>query len=79
MIIANGKLRYRDEILLPHALPYASATANGLQLVDNNARPHRVTRQMNSLIKKTAVIECNDHKKVQIFNQSCECSYERPH
>ena len=54
MIIANGKLRYRDEILLPHALPYASATANGLQLVDNNARPHRVTRQMNSLIKNSS-------------------------
>ena len=40
-IIANGNLRYRDEILLAHALPYASAISNGLQLVDDNARAHR--------------------------------------
>ena len=39
--IANGNLRYRDEILLPHALAYASAIGNGLQLVDDNARAHR--------------------------------------
>ena len=33
--------RYREEILRPHALPYASAIANGLQLVDDNTRAHR--------------------------------------
>ena len=36
-----------------------------------------VTRQMNFLIK-TGVMKCNGHQKVKIFNQSCECSYERP-
>ena len=41
LIIANGNLRYRDEILLLHALAYASAIANGLQLVDDNTRAHR--------------------------------------
>ena len=44
LIIVNGNLtarRYRDEILLPHVLPYAGAIGNGFELVDDNARPHR--------------------------------------
>ena len=61
LIIANGNLRYRDEILLPHALAYASAIANGLQLVDDNTRAHRggggVTRQMNVVIKTAMAIK----------------------
>ena len=60
LIIANGNLRYRDEILLAHALPYASAISNGLQLVDDNTRAHPgegVTRQMNVAIKTAMAIK----------------------
>ena len=39
--IGPANLRYRDKILLAHAFLYAGAIANGLQLVDDNARPHR--------------------------------------
>ena len=74
LIIANGNLRYRDEILLPHALPYASAIANGLQLVDDNTRAHGGGRghEANECRDQNS----NGHKKVQIFNQSCECLWK---
>ena len=44
LVVINGNLtglRYRDEILAQHVLPYAGAVGDGFELVDDNARPHR--------------------------------------
>ena len=44
LVIINGNLtglRYRDEILTNHVLPYAGAVGDGFVFVDDNARPHR--------------------------------------
>ena len=71
--------RYREEILRPHALPYASAIANGSQLVDDNARHHRSHEANEFLDQNSSDRMQYGHKKVQIFNQSCKFPYERPH
>ena len=78
LIIANGYLRYRDEILLHHALAYASAIANGLQLYDANARPHP-GHEANEFLDKNISDRMQLPSKIPILNESCECPYERLH
>ena len=57
LVEINGNLtglRYRDEILQPHVLPYAGAVGNGFILVDDNARPHR-HHQVNEFVEENGV------------------------
>ena len=45
-VIRNGSLtsaRHRDEIIAPSVCPYVGAYGPGFALLDDNARPHRLS------------------------------------